>query len=199
MDLSKRFSERLRHEVDEGEMRDGAIRYLMMRPDALMGMFARLEPESRAAAYAALAASVAEFGGRSVAAYRESGALSTDSLMKTIEGTSADLGWGRWTFSRAGGGAIRVEVRNSPFADGAGITGEAVCAPIRGILTAMASVLVGQGARVEETVCASAHGAGPCCFTITPEHVQPERDRFGARQCDEHDNPEPAGGPANPL
>jgi len=174
MDLSKRFSERLRHDVDEGQMRDGSIRYLMMRPDALMGMFARLEPDIRAKAHAALAASVAEFGGRSIAAYRTSGAISPDALMQTIVETSADLGWGCWEFSRRGDGALTVEVRNSPFADGAGLTGEAVCAPIIGILSAMAPVLVGEGAVVTETTCASLHSEGPCCFTIA-YHPQPAK------------------------
>ncbi|ATN32298.1 hypothetical protein ACO34A_00530 [Rhizobium sp. ACO-34A] len=167
MDISKRFGERLRHDPERGEMRDGSIRYLMMRPDALMGMFARLAPDIRAKAVEALTASVAEFGGRSVQAYGLGGASQADALMKTIVETSADLGWGSWTFARDGDGSVRVEVLNSPFAEGAGTRGEAVCVPIAGILTAMAPLLVGEDATVKETCCAAVRQGEPCRFILS--------------------------------
>jgi hypothetical protein len=45
----------------------GGIRYMMIRPDALMGLFRRLEPAERADAFEAIAASILEHGGKSAA------------------------------------------------------------------------------------------------------------------------------------
>lgn len=165
LDLSLRFRDRLVHDAGRGEMRDGAIRYLTMRPDALMGMFARLPAPAAAAALAALAASVAEHGGRSVQAYRESGAVDPAAMMATVAGTSADLGWGIWSFAPETAGSIAVTVANSPFAEGRGSAAGPLCAPIQGILAAIGPLLLGGPVRVEETCCAAHHGAD-CRFEI---------------------------------
>lgn len=168
MDLALGFHQRLAITPDKGEMRDGAIRYLMMRPDALMGMFARLSPAARAEALDALAASVAENGGKSVRAYRDSGAADPEALMRTIVQTSAELGWGLWTFDRQGEDGFRVTVRNSPFADGIGSAEAPVCGAIRGILTAMGPLLTGgKDVTVTETQCHAVSGTGTCSFTVS--------------------------------
>lgn len=171
MDLALTFHARLARAPDQGEMRDGTIRYLMMRPDALMGLFARLDPAARRSALAALAASVAEFGGRSVAAYRASGAMEPEAMIRTIARTSAELGWGRWSFARQPSGAVEVTVENSPFAEGLTASGPAdcaCCAPIVGILAAIAPLIAGEGARVHETDCAAVTSAAACRFLIEP-------------------------------
>ena len=66
------FADRLVRDAERGEWRDGETRYLLLRQDSLMGMFRRLAPSARDEALAALAAAVAEAGGRSA------GALSRD-------------------------------------------------------------------------------------------------------------------------
>lgn len=166
--LSRRFAERLIREPERGQMRDGPIRYLMMRPDALMGMFALLSPAARDEALAALARSVAEHGGRSVQAYVDSGAVSPEALIATMTETSADLGWGVWEFlPDANGQAITLTVTNSPFAQGAGHTDQPACAPILGIASAIAPHLLGTGATVRETQCAAQSGTGICHFAIS--------------------------------
>lgn len=167
MDLGKGLHERLEISPERGELNDGVIRYLMMRPDALMGMFARLTPAARREALAALADSVAEFGGKSVAKYRESGAAEPDQLIQTMVRTSAELGWGLWEFSSSDDGEVHVKVRNSPFAHGSCEVHERACAPIEGILTAIAPVLAGDGASARETRCHSMTGDNICCFTLT--------------------------------
>ncbi|MBT9383566.1 hypothetical protein KM176_06835 [Pseudooceanicola sp. CBS1P-1] len=168
MDLSQTFHQRLAITPDAGEMRDGAIRYLMMRPDALMGMFARLSPAARQEAVEALCASVAEFGGKSVKAYRDSGAVDPDAMMKTIADTSGELGWGIWTFGAVSADRIDVQVRNSPFAMGIGRSDQPVCGAIRGILTAIGPLLLNaEAVRVEETSCHAMTGTGICHFTLS--------------------------------
>lgn len=171
MDLSQGFHDRLKRAPEQGEMRDGQIRYLMMRPDALMGMFMRLEPGLRQAALAALAASVAEFGGKSVSAYQASGAAQQDKLISVIVRTSADLGWGLWQFARLPDGAFELIVRNSPFATAVSGAEMPVCAPVVGILTAMAPLLVGEGAEVTETQCCARTGDVECRFLVRKPNI----------------------------
>ena len=64
-----RLAQRLAFDAQRGEIRDQARRYLLLRPDVLMGMLLRLDPPARQAALGAFAASVAQHGRDSVLAY----------------------------------------------------------------------------------------------------------------------------------
>lgn len=169
IDTTIPFRDRLQRRPEEGALYDGEIRYLTMRPDALMGMFARLDEPARSATFEALAASVAEHGGRSIAAYFAANPGDADALLRVIAATSADLGWGHWQIERTGDG-LEVAVANSPFAILS--AKEPVCAPIRGILTALASHL--PGTQVEETCCRASSGGNTCRFTVRPRQSTPQ-------------------------
>ncbi len=168
MEEVKAFRERLIWDPEVGEVRDGEVRYLLIRPDTLMGMFALLEPAAAAAALAALGRSTAEHGRLSAARYKEMGADDAERLIATIEATAPQLGWGRWRLAREGGG-LALEVSNSPFAAGHGLSEAPVCAPIAGMLAAVAGLVEGPGARIEahESACA-AQGAPRCRFHAGP-------------------------------
>ncbi len=145
-------------------MRDGARRYLLMRPDVLMGLFARLDAAARAAALQAFADAAEQHGGDSLRVYFESLGGDRDAFLEATAAAAADLGWGRWQFSREAD-ALRLAVDGSPFAHGWPATGppQAVCAPIRGLLAAAAALVLGFDARAEETACAAA-GHARCEF-----------------------------------
>jgi hypothetical protein len=64
-----RLAGRLTIDAARGEIRDQGRRYLMLRPDVLMGMLRGLDGQARQAALDALAASVARHGRDSVLAY----------------------------------------------------------------------------------------------------------------------------------
>jgi predicted hydrocarbon binding protein len=153
----RRFLDRLVHDTDTGEIRDGEIRYLMLRPDGLMGAFLRLDEPARSAALAALAESIHENGGRSAAKYRASGAAGA-ALLDVVVETAPQLGWGRWTFVEHGPDRLVLEVRNSPFAAGFGASPAPVCAPITGMLRAVAGLVLDGPAAVEEVGCAAQSG-----------------------------------------
>lgn len=150
------FRDRLVFDPERGEYRDGAIRYMMIRPDALMGMIAEMPENVRGHAMEAFGRSIRRFGGHSARAYQDAG---TDDLLATIEATAPQLGWGCWTLTRADDG-LALSVENSPFAAGAGHSPHPVCAPIRGMLTAIGEMMLGD-VTVTEAACA-AMGA-PCC------------------------------------
>ena len=149
----------MRHDPALGELRDGDIRYLLIRHDSLMGLFTRLPEAARSQALAALADSVAEHGGRSAARYR---AEDPEKLLVTIASKASQLGWGRWTFERQGD-SIVLTVENSPFACGFGKADVPVCAAITGMLRAAAALALGGQVHAEEISCAAA-GAATCVF-----------------------------------
>jgi predicted hydrocarbon binding protein len=168
-----RLSQRLIFDRERGEIRDQARRYLMLRPEVLMGMLHRLGGPARQAALGAFAAAVAEHGKDSVLAYFAHLGGDRDGLLDAMQDAAADLGWGCWRFERSGRG-LRLTVHNSPFATGFGACDEPVCAPIAGMLQALAEVVLGAAAASTERRCTAA-GGGECVFEATPR--EPERGR----------------------
>jgi predicted hydrocarbon binding protein len=167
--LSADFRQRLTFDLANGELRDGDIRYVMLREDSLMGLFKRLSEPARTDAFKAFAASVGEHGARSAARYVASDG-DARYLLATIAANAPQMGWGVWHFSRSETGELQLEVENSPFAHGYGPSPEAVCAPIAGMLGAVASIVYDAPAQAEEIVCASAGGT-VCRFRAWP-HIR---------------------------
>jgi predicted hydrocarbon binding protein len=159
----------MEYHASQGELREGDARYLVLRDDSLMGMFRRLPADARREALRALAESVAEHGGRSARRYLVMGTAGSGEFLASLEETAAQLGWGVWRFSGIEIGELHLEVENSPFAHGYGASQEVVCAPITGMLGAVASIVLGAPAQAEEHTCASAGGA-ICRFSARPEN-----------------------------
>jgi len=82
------FRERMMWDEDRGEIRDGDIRYMLIRPDALMGLFKGLPDAERERALLALQSSIFEHGGRSAQTYQVMGADDAARLLAVIENTS---------------------------------------------------------------------------------------------------------------
>lgn len=143
--------------------RDTGIRYLRLRADTLMGMFQRLQGPARAQALAALAHSTAEHGGDSARRALESAGGDTAALLAAIEKTAAELGWGSWRFGERSATRLALEVTDSPFAEGYGAADTEVCAPITGMLQAVAALALGGACEAREVQCC-ARGAASCRF-----------------------------------
>lgn len=157
-----RLRDRLRWGEAAGRLADGPRRYLLMRPDVLMGALRRLPPGVREQALEAFADSVAEQGIDSIRAYFREVHEDPSALLRATERAAADLGWGVWRF-RPAPGSLGLEVAGSPFAEGHGPAGSPVCAPLRGMLRAVAEVGSGAPATVVEAQCAAC-GAPTCVF-----------------------------------
>lgn len=146
---------RLRWSASDGAIHDGPRRYLMMRPDVLMGVLRRLPPGERAHVAEAFADAVADHGVDSIRAYFRQVGEDPSALLASTVRAAADLGWGAWRFE-PGPGRLGLEVAGSPFAQGFGASDAPVCAPIRGMLRAVALVGAGvglDGADVRELRC----------------------------------------------
>jgi len=157
------FRERLRHEDAEGAIYDGDFRYMMIRTDALMGLFARLPVIERQAALEALGASVRERGKQSAQSYV---AGDRAALLATIEATAPELGWGVWQFAQEGD-RLTLTVANSPFAAAAGFAGP-VCHAIVGMAASVGEIVLGVPCRATETACAAGGWTGPCTVLVEP-------------------------------
>jgi len=162
----KSFRDRLEHRGAAGELRDGDIRYMMIRPDALMGMFKRLPEDERRHALKALGESLVEAGGNSSKRYQALGASDGEKLMQTIIETAGQLGWGSFDIDAefAKQGKMSLSVANSPFVAGFGRCTHPVCAPIAGMFTAVSGMVIGRRTEVQEVSCASVTGTGHCLF-----------------------------------
>lgn len=161
------FRERLAFDAAQGEYRDGAIRYMMIRPDALMGMLHELPPVLRPEVLAAFARSITRHGGKSAQAYRDAGAVDASALIDTIAQTAPQLGWGIWDLRLTVAG-MDLSVANSPFAAGFGPSPTPVCYPIIGMLTAVGRMALGREVMVVETACAAVTGETLCHFEVRP-------------------------------
>jgi len=164
------FRERLAWDPARGELRDGDVRYLIIRGDTLMGLFRALPERERAAALEALERSVVEHGRRSAQRYQAMGAAEARALLGVIEATAPQLGWGVWRFTEISERGLVLEVRNSPFAAGYGASATPVCHAIAGMLRAVGALALGGEVRVAEEQC-GAQGHSHCRLraVVTPE------------------------------
>lgn len=153
------------HDAHAGLIRDGAIRYVLMRPDVLMNIGRFLPEACRDDYLAALERAFATQAQASFQQYRAAGAVDLDALLERSRVAAGTLGWGRWTLRPAVATAREVVVADSPFAAASGPSDRPVCAPIRGVLRAIATTAGLDGIDVRETCCA-AQGASDCRFTL---------------------------------
>ena len=170
--LGPRLRNRLRHDPAQGAWYDAARRYMILRPDSLMGALQSLDDATRELVLAALATSLQIHGADSLRAYAASVNGDTQAVIDATVDAASDLGWGLWTV-RQSGATLDVVVRHSPFAQGwlaaRGTAVEesapAVCAPIRGMLAALAQTLGEASPQVQELSCA-AQGHPECRFRV---------------------------------
>ena len=154
----------------QGALFLGTHRYMLIRPDAFMGLFARLPSDERITAFGAIAASVRENGAKSAASYAGMGMEQAEKLTQIIMETAPQLGWGQWELSYDVNG-LELNVHNSPFVAGFGLSDHPVCAPICGMLEAVCTQIFGKSGTAVETRCASQIGerqraAAACHFRV---------------------------------
>ena len=169
--------ERLHFDTAHGQVLDESRRYVLLRADVLMGLFAELPPAPREQALRSFGRSVARHGADSVRAYAAS--AGRDALPALMESAAASLGWGRWTLDGRQAESARpqftLQVENSPFAAASSGATAPVCHPIAGMLETLAAALWNAPAEAHETHCAAVDG-GACTFVATP--LDPPRFAF---------------------
>lgn len=167
---SNRLYDRISRDPALGELRDGSTRLFLMRADAFMDAFRRLDDDARYTMFAAFAASIAEHSGQSVKHYRhELGPAAREIFLNAAVNLAADMGWGGWRFGPHTPGEMTLDVTNSPFAEGHGHDENGasdcpVCAPILGLAEALGGIIFSVDPIVEEIECAAVTGGKVCRF-----------------------------------
>tara|TARA_A100001037_G_scaffold49650_1_gene41597 strand:+ start:58 stop:561 length:504 start_codon:yes stop_codon:yes gene_type:complete len=165
----KDFRDRLRANTDAGTIHDRDIRYLMIRPDSLMGLFRILDPGKRELALGAFSDSVKMHGKNSAESYQQLGVSEAGSLLASISETASQLGWGKWSFDTDFENQIlHLTVMNSPFVEGFGPSDTTICAPIVGMIAGVAELIFGKDAEGWENRCAAC-GDEQCLFEARAE------------------------------
>ena len=163
---SNRLYDRLSRDPALGELRDGNTRLFLMRADAFMDAFARLDADARYTMFSAFAQSIAEHSGQSAKNYRhELGPAAREIFLNAAVNLAADMGWGAWKFGPHTPGEMTLEVANSPFAEGYGTSDCAVCAPVLGLIEALGGIVFSVDPVCAETACAAETGGDVCRFT----------------------------------
>src|SRR5262249_17972547 len=145
-----------------GRLTLGGARYLLIRPETLVGLQKAVEGVLGERAAACIAA-----GGRA------GGARATASLDGTAEERVARLlrigggiGWGEFAPERPAQAAPRRSVRRSAVAEPYGPASAPVCHLIRGVLESLAASTFARPSTVVETACV-AMGASACRFVAS--------------------------------
>ncbi|HUI63172.1 MAG TPA: V4R domain-containing protein [Steroidobacteraceae bacterium] len=156
------------HDTQAGVIHEGPVRYLMMRPDVLMGIARELPAEHVGTFFTAFEKSAFRHSRRSFELYQAAGRFGTDDFLARTAEVAATLGWGSWSVTNLGGGAREIRVDGSPFAAGFGSASHPVCAAISGVLRAIALTGYGADAEVKEVACAAHVGGRECRFLLMP-------------------------------
>ena len=138
--------------------------YILIRPETLVGVQKAIEAVLGARAAECLAA-----GGRAGGA-AATAALEGDAATRARRLLSAgrEVGWGEFALERLTPTVLVVSVSGSPFARAYGAAAGPVCHLTRGVLEALASVVLERPAPIAETSCA-AMGAHACRFETVEE------------------------------
>ncbi len=151
----------IRLDLTTGTLSDGAIRYVMIRADGLMGAFG--DPSAHAG-LAGLCESVYQHGRNSLIQYQREHGSDPATLMATVARVAVQLGWGVWEVTRPSQVEVKVIVRHSPFAEAGGRSEVPLCAPILGMVRALGELVLGTQVHTCEQLCVAC-GAVRCEFS----------------------------------
>lgn len=167
--------ERLRFDVDNGQVLDDDRRYVLLRADVLMGIFEGLPEGAAQDALTAFRDSVNRYGSASVRAYENRADSDPAQLLASVAAGAASLGWGRWHVE-LDGTTCRLRVLNSPFAQAHRAHGKA-CAAIVGMFSAVCSHIWQEPVLAREVHCfacrthASSREEAICTFEATRQQT----------------------------
>ena len=148
------------------------VRYLLIRPETIVGFQKTIEKHSRTGAQEALFQGGLRGGYLSAKKYKEKQNLSNSETIRVMMAMGAEIGWGNFQLIDCDFESQKLKVRviNSAFAEAYGDSSEGVCHLISGVLSGLATVLFGQNCAASETECL-AKGDAHCVF-----HVLESRD-----------------------
>jgi len=155
------------YEQSSGSLRFKGVRYLLIRPETLVGFQKALVQNcSEDADYNLFEGGFAG-GSLSAQKYKDLHNFSDHEIIEFMMNMGNQIGWGNFSLVRYDPSVkqLCVAVKDSPFAEAYGQSSQSVCHLIRGVLAGMASVLFGGACSAEELEC-RARGDEDCRFVI---------------------------------
>ena len=143
------------------------VRYVVIRPETIIGFQKTIEKHSREGARDALFQGGYQGGYLSAKKFKETQNLSDTETIDFMMTMGAQIGWGHfdlidYDFKNR---KLQIRVLNSAFAEAYGDATEGVCHLINGVLSGLAAVLFGRNCMGSETECL-AKGDPHCIFHI---------------------------------
>ncbi len=140
----------------------GGSRYLLIRPETLVGLQKAVELALGERAAACIVAGGRAGGARAAASLDGS----ADERVRRLLRIGGEIGWGEFALERLTAAELTVAVRHSPVAESYGPSAAPVCHLIRGVLESLAIATFGRPATVVEAACV-AMGAPVCRFVAS--------------------------------
>ncbi len=143
------------------------IRYVVIRPETIVGFQKTIEKHSRKGAQDALFQGGYQGGYLSAKKFKEMQNLSDSETINFMMTMGAEIGWGHFQLIDYDfeNDKLQIKVENSAFAEAYGESTEGVCHLINGVLSGLATVLFGRNCMGSEIECL-AKGDKHCVFHI---------------------------------
>jgi predicted hydrocarbon binding protein len=160
--------EQLMYDPASGALKYKDVRYLLIRPETIVGFQKTIEKHSRKGAQEALFQGGYQGGHLSAKKYKEMQNLSDSETISFMMTMGAEIGWGNFQLIEYDFEIrkLQIRVKNSAFAEAYGDSAEVVCHLISGVLSGLATVLFARNCIGSEIECL-AKGDKHCVFHIS--------------------------------
>ena len=158
----------LKYDSASGALKYKDVRYLLIRPETIVGFQKAIEKHSPTAVRDAFFQGGYQGGYLSAKKYKEIHNLSDSETIKFMMTMGAEIGWGHfkldeYDFAKK---ELQISVEDSAFAEAYGNSDEGVCHLIRGVLSGLATILFSRNCTASEIEC-MARGDHHCVFRIS--------------------------------
>jgi predicted hydrocarbon binding protein len=158
----------LKYDFASGALKYKDVRYLLIRPETIVGFQKAIEQHSPTAVRDAFFQGGYQGGYLSAKKYKEIHNLSDSETIEFMMTMGAEIGWGHfkldeYDFAKK---KLQISVENSAFAEAYGDSDEGVCHLISGVLSGLATILFSRNCTASEIEC-MARGDHHCVFRIS--------------------------------
>ena len=164
---SNSILDELKYHQSSGALAYKGVRYMLIRPETIVGFQKTIEETSPRAAGDAIFQGGFRGGYLSAKTYKEIHDFDSSQIIEFMMKMGTEIGWGRFAVDEFDPErrTLQVTVENSPFAEAYGESSEGVCHLIRGVISGLATILFSGNCVASEVECL-ARGDNYCVFKI---------------------------------
>jgi hypothetical protein len=159
----------IRFDAENGTLRFNGIRYLLMRPETIIGFQKEAEKALGERAAELFYNGGFEGGSRTAGKLLQEQKLSPEQILQGMCVMGTQIGWGAFRVAEFSGEAqqFTIEIASSAWAQAHGPAASPVCHLIAGVFGGLAEVIFGRKHRVREIECVAT--GNPRCIFRTSE------------------------------